>query len=100
MKPELPGSRAIVNVVVGLGMPDLTDGLSADPVPLGHRPGRPGCGVLGCGLQRLDHDGLDDLVAHHVIPRSASGPTWQRADIRVTGQVGPYKPSCDASGAR
>jgi hypothetical protein len=45
------------------GTPDLNDGLSADPVPLGHRPGRPVCGVLGCGLQRLDHDGLDDLVA-------------------------------------
>jgi hypothetical protein len=32
------------------GTPDLTDGLSADPVPLGHRPGRPVCGVLGSSL--------------------------------------------------
>lgn len=59
------------------GTPDLTDGLSADRVPLGHRPGRPVCGVLGCGLQRPGHDGPGDLVADRARrdrPRCAGQP--------------------------
>jgi hypothetical protein len=65
--------------------PDLTDALSADPVPLGHRAGRPGVWRPWAWSPASRHDGLDDLVAdraRRARPRCIDQPSSFRTSPR------------------